>query len=232
MKNFWGYIKNEQYAIGCTGQTVYVMDSFGHVLAKFKDIKYGYKPMFCPNHNMFVVKSTAGELAVYSLDKMNLITKFRFSKVDGAQDDGFCFSKDGNNFYNIERHVDSCKTCLSIYRTSDFRRIKQLFLDDSSTVLDSIEYDFDKDNINVLGFMRDDSGVFDYGFAALLKDESLHNVTKLANDVYEYISGFKHIELFGFTSKAKKWSKMVEYSSDLSVNEREMIHISDYFQSK
>ncbi|MDD2533286.1 MAG: hypothetical protein PHC86_01130 [Eubacteriales bacterium] len=232
MKNFWGYIKNEQYAIGCTGQTVYVLDSSGHELAKFKDIKYGYNPMFCPNHNVFVVKSTAGEIAVYSLDKMNLIMKFRYSKVDGAQDDGFCFSKDGSFFYNIERHIDSCKTCLSIYRTSDFRRIKQLFLDNSSIVLDSIEYDSDKDNIYILGFMRGDSGGFDYGFVALLIDERLYNVTRLANDVYEYISGFKHLELFGFTSKAKKWSKMGGYSSESNDYESKMIRLSDFIQSR
>ncbi len=32
MKNFWGYIKNNRFAIGCTGQTVYVYDDRGNEL--------------------------------------------------------------------------------------------------------------------------------------------------------------------------------------------------------
>ena len=103
MRSFWSYIKNDKYAVGCTGQTVYVYDNAGAELAKFRDIIYAYMPMFFPNQNKFLVKSTDGRLAVYSLDELRLIKKFRFSKVDCAQDDGFCFSRDGRYFYNLER---------------------------------------------------------------------------------------------------------------------------------
>jgi hypothetical protein len=40
MKRFWSYIENEQFAVGCTGQTVYVYDKSGTELARFKDLKY------------------------------------------------------------------------------------------------------------------------------------------------------------------------------------------------
>ncbi|MCL2817623.1 MAG: hypothetical protein FWD39_04470 [Clostridiales bacterium] len=128
MPSFWGYTKNDKYAVGCTGQTVYVYDDSGKELARFKDIKYAYTPMFCPGDNTFIVKSTGGQLAVYSLDTMQLIRKFRFSEVDGSQDDGFCFSRDGKYFYNIERHIASYNSCLSIYETPSYNRIKQFFL--------------------------------------------------------------------------------------------------------
>lgn len=63
MRKFVSYIKNEKYAIGCTGGTVYVYDANGNELAKFKDIRYGYDPMFNPVKNEFIVKSTEGRFS-------------------------------------------------------------------------------------------------------------------------------------------------------------------------
>ena len=73
MRKFWCYISNGIYSVGCTGQTVYVYDKEGKELAKFKDIKYGYKAVFSPTQNIFIVKSTGAYFAVYSLDTMSLI---------------------------------------------------------------------------------------------------------------------------------------------------------------
>lgn len=89
MKKFWGYVSNNKYSVGCTGQTVYLYDEDGNELAKFKDIIYGYTPMISPDGTLFVVKSADGRPAVYSLETLSFIKKFRFSKVDGVQDDGF-----------------------------------------------------------------------------------------------------------------------------------------------
>lgn len=169
MPRFWSYIKNQNYAIGCTGQTVYVYEKEGQELAKFKDIKYGYKPMFCPRKNIFIVKSTAGMLAVYSLDRLELIKKFRFSNVDGAQDDGLCFSEDGNFFYNIERHIDSLHTRISIYDTENFQLINQLFTDENAPKLSYIEYDKDRLTYYVLGSSRMRNSTMPNYFIAELK---------------------------------------------------------------
>lgn len=231
MKKFWGYIKNDRFAIGCTGQTVYVYDDMGNQLKKFSDITYAYTPMFCPEKNIFIVKSTAGRLAVYSLDTMELITKFRFSKVDGAQDDGFCFSNDGKYFYNIERHANSSITCLPIYDTSSFKRIKQLFLDDNSQVLSHIEYDTERKSLFVLGFMRGNEGVFDYGFVAQLQSEKLITRTKLTNEKYEFLRDYKHLELLGFTVKAKEWSGFKYRGYDLYDIETTTVRLSDYINN-
>ena len=215
MPSFWSKISNEKYTVGCTGQTVYVYDVSGNELARFKDIKYAYKPIFCPGQNMLVVKSTDGRLAIYCLDTMLLIKKFRFSKVDSSQDDGFCFSKDGKYFYNIERHITSCRTCLSVYETSGFTRVKQLFLSESSLVLAHIEYDNAQDRFLVLGFMRDDTGIYNYGFVAVLEGDDIKSITRLTDERYDYIHGYKDLEIVGFTPEAKKWSSLFYKGYDL-----------------
>jgi len=58
MKKFCSYIKNDKYAIGCTGQTVYVYDSECAEIAKFKDLPYANKSAISPNGDILVVKTT------------------------------------------------------------------------------------------------------------------------------------------------------------------------------
>lgn len=213
MKNFVGWATNGKYSIGCTGQTVYVYDVSGNELARFKkDIIYAYTPMFCPEQNLFVVKSKDGRFAVYSLDTMQLIKKFRFSKIDAAQDDGFCFSFDGKYLYNIERHIDDSNSCLSIYETSNFNRIKQLFLSDCSVSLQHIEYDATRDGFFVLGFMRGKSGVCNYGFVAMLENDALSYITRISDKAHADTLVYKVLELYGFTPEAKRiWASLPRY---------------------
>lgn len=216
MPKFWSYIKNQDYVIGCTGQTVYVYGKEDQELAKFKDIKYGYKPMFCPRKNIFIVKSTAGMLAVYSLDRLELIKKYRFSKVNGAQDDGFCFSTDGNYFYNIERHIDSLHTRISIYDTENFQLCSQLFTEEDAPKLSYIEYDKDRLTYYVLGFTRKSNITLPNYFIDELKENQLINPIKLSEEQYDYIAGYKGLELSGFTDKAKEWSILKYLGYNLS----------------
>lgn len=49
MKKFVGQAKTDQYFVGCTGQTVFLCDTTGAEIARFKDIKYGYMPLFSPD---------------------------------------------------------------------------------------------------------------------------------------------------------------------------------------
>ena len=99
---FTGLVKNDRFIVGCTGRTVHVLDPDGRTITKFKDIPYGYRPLLCPGTNLLVVKSTAGWLAFYDLDRLELIRKIRFSK-EPAQDAGLCFSIDGRYLYNLEQ---------------------------------------------------------------------------------------------------------------------------------
>ena len=101
MPSFYSIIENESFRIGCTGQAVWVLDKTDAVLAKFKDLIYAYRAAISPRGDLLVVKGGQGRLAVYSLKELSLIKKFRFSKVNHGQDDGFCFSPDGKQLPNM-----------------------------------------------------------------------------------------------------------------------------------
>lgn len=205
MKRFWSYISNGEFSVGCTGQTVYLYNKNGDEINRFKDIIYAYRPMFSPNGKLFVVKSTDGRLAVYSLETFSLIKKFRFSKVDGAQDDGFCFSPDGRFFINIERQKDELHAAISFYNTSDFSLAQQILLSEDM-LLDHIEYDKTKDTFYVLGFLRDRDRTFSRGFVAKLENFEITNITAITEREYDFYHWYKDLELMGFTEKAYEWS--------------------------
>lgn len=206
MKKFWGYIKNEKFAIGCTGQTTYVYDADGNEIAKFKDIVYAYTPMFCPNKNIFVVKSTDGWLAFYSLDTVALLKKVHFAKNIGAQDEGFCFSPDGRYLFNIEKPVNSLATELVVYETENYQVKQRLFQGEQIMVLSHIEYDVEEASYYIVGFIRGDNGVMSYGFVSQLLNNRLINLKRISDKEYDYITAYKHLELMGFTNKALEWS--------------------------
>ncbi len=207
MKKFWGYASNNKFSVGCTGRTVYLYDKEGNELGKFKDIPYGYTPVISPSGELFVVKSTAGRLAVYSLETFSLLKKFRFSKVDGAQDDGCCFSPDGKLFFNIERQKDSLHSAVSVYDTTDFSLVRQVLCGEYM-MLDHIEFDCATNTYYVLGFMRDADGVIDHGFVATFEDNRINNMVAIPKNEYEFYRSYKHLEIMGFSEKAYEWSYM------------------------
>ncbi len=232
MRNFAGYAENENFKVGCTGQTTYVYDKSGNELARFKkDILYGYRPMFKPNSNIVVVKSTMDKVAVYDLDSLALVKKFRFVPVanEGAQDEGMCFSKDGKLFYNIEKR-DGLQTCIAIYDTVDFEQIKVLFENNEKQSLDYIECDFESGCIYLLGFMRDDNGIFHQPFVAQLKDDELINKTDISKEKYRYIYGYKELENYGFTKEKKEWCSLKYDGYDTTDIEKKKIRLADYIK--
>lgn len=216
MKNFWSYISNGKYSVGTTGQTVYLYDENGNEIRKFKDIKYGYTPMFSPDGKLLIVKSTIGQIAVYSLETFDLIKKFRFSKVDGAQDDGFCFSPDGKELYNIERHIDSCKSRLSVYDTKTFGLKRQLLDDDINLSISVIEYDEITEAYYILGFFRDnETGVLSQCFVSKLEDNILSEIVFVSEGEYDLYQSYNRLKLNGFTKKAFQWSFIDNYNLDV-----------------
>lgn len=198
MKNFKGYTTNGSFSVGCTGQTVYLYDKDGNEIRKFKDIIYAYTPMISPDGKIFVVKSTDGRLAVYSLKTFSLVKKFRFSKVNGAQDDGFCFSKNGEYFINLERHIDDLHSVITTYNTCDFSIKSKLVLPDDMQV-QFIERDDKGDKYYVLGFVLGQKREYDNRyFVAEFKNNNLSNITKITQKEYEYYWHYKRFEIMGF----------------------------------
>ena len=207
MEKFRSYVSNNEFSVGCTGQTVFLYDKDGNELGKFKDIIYGYTPMISPDGTLFVVKSTEGRLAVYSLETFSLIKKLRFSKVDGAQDDGFCFSPDGKFFINIERQKDYLHSAISVYNTFDFSLANQILLGEDM-MLDHIEFDKATNKYYVLGFVRDSNRVINHGFVAEFEDNQIKNITAISKNEYDFYRSYKHLEIMGFSKKAYQWSYM------------------------
>lgn len=171
MRRFWGFYKNESYCVGCNGATVYIYDKDENEIARFKNIPYAYTAAFMPGRNIISVKSTEGFLAFYDLDSLSLLKKITVTR-DGAQDEGFAFTPDGKFFYNIEKTFSSTRTQLGIYETKTFTKVATLFAEDKNMVLDCLEFDNETNICYVMGFMRADNGVFDYGFVAIFDKES------------------------------------------------------------
>lgn len=213
MRKFWGYTSNGKFSVGCSGQTVYLYDENDTEIKKFKDITYAYTPIISPDGKIFVVKSTGGMLAVYSLETLSLIKKFRFSKVDGGQDDGFCFSPDGQLFINIERQKNSLHSAISFYDTTDFSLVNQILIS-NNMMLSHIEYDKNTGEYYVLGFIRDKKRVFDYGFVAKLENQQIQSITAISEKEYDLYHHYKDLEMMGFTEKTYEWSYITDYKLD------------------
>ncbi len=205
MKNFKGFATNGEYSVGCTGQTVYLYDKDGNEIKKFKDLIYAYDPMISPDGRIFVVKSTDGRLAIYSLETFSLLKKFRFSKVNGAQDDGFCFSPDGKFFINIERQNDSLHSAISFYNTVDFSLVNRIFFGDDLMV-EYIEHDEMTDSYYVIGFKRNSDLIIMHGFVAKLENGELINVTPLSKNEYDFYYSYMNLKQCGFTNITYDWT--------------------------
>lgn len=208
MRKFCGFYKNKSFSVGCSGETVYIYDNNGKELKRFKDFSYAYNAVFMPNTNIIAVKSTEGCIGFYDLEKLSLIKKHKITTI-GGQDEGFAFSSNGKFFYNIEKPVTTSATQIGIYETITFTKINTLFADDKKMVLDFLEIDETTGYCYVLGFMRDvNSGVFDYGFAAVFDEEKLMitNIHALNRTDYKYVYAYKKWELSGFTDRSLEWN--------------------------
>lgn len=206
MKSFWSFIGNDKYNIGCTGQTVYVYDKSGNELAKFKDLPYAYDAAISPRGDIFVVKTTEGRMAIYSLEPCALIKKFRYSKVDGAQDDNFCFSPDGAELYSIERHVHDCRTALSVYDTEDFSLKRRILGDDEKLFLNAIEYCKETDEYFLFGYFRNEEGCAAKFFVGKLKNDQLCDLVYITEEEHDFYHSYIGLRMSGFAKKRYDWS--------------------------
>lgn len=201
IKKFWSYIENDRYAIGCTGQTVYVYDKNGTELVNFTDLPYAYKAAFSPCGNIFVVKTTEGRLAVYSLETLSLVKKFRYSDITYLQDDGFCFSADGKYFINIERHIDTSTSAISVYDTEDFSIQSQLLLH-KRIVISQIE--LTNGEYYVLGLMRAEDTKTDC-IVGKFANNNLKDIRFITEQEKWFYENYLDLKIMGFTEKAYDW---------------------------
>ena len=203
MRKFWGFYDNGKYRVGCSGQSIYVYNQEDVELARFQDMEYAYCGAFVPGTNVFVAKSTYPKMAVYDLDRLELVKKFRSGRA-AAQDEGFAFTPDGAAFYNIES-FRKLQTRLVIYDSMDFSVKEVLFSDRPKLFLQHIEFDAATGDCYLLGYTRADSMVYDYGFIARLIDGDISDPKRMDKWRYDYVMGCKRCEKMGFTEKTMLW---------------------------
>lgn len=201
-KKFVGYCKNEAYVVGCNGASVWVYDHDLYQLARFQEIPYAYRAKFRPHtSSTLLIKSTLGYLGLYSLEKGKLLKKIAVCER-GSQDEGFAFTLDGKYLYNIEKKTNSCETQLGIYDAKDLTRLSTLFSERENLFLCDLEFDEIDGNCYVLGFMRKENGIRDYGFVGILSHGEIQNIKKFENeDSFERERSFKEWESYGFTEE-------------------------------
>ena len=214
MPSFWSYIGNGTYNVGCTGQTVYVYDNAGNELARFKDLIYAYLPVISPRGDSFVVKSVTGRMAVYSLETLSLVKKFRNTKVD-PNDGGCCFSPDGSELYSIDCYIDDLKTAISVYDTSDYSLKKRILDQNPDQFLCSIQ--FEHDEIFLSYYLRGKPKIRYY--VANLTGDRIGEAREISQQIFEYYRDYLHLADMGFTQKAKEWSGLRYQGYDLSAIE-------------
>lgn len=213
-KKYWTYLETSKYNIGLTTRTVYVYDKNNNEIVTFKDLTSAYKGIVSPNEEMLVLKSSEGRIAVYSLIELKLIKKFRFSKVDGSQDDNFIFSPDSKCLFNIERQGQSTKTALSIYNTIDFTLEKRLFEDDDLIVLCHIEHDHEANVYFILGLIRDkETRCASEFFVSKFINDRLEDIRYIDQKQHSFILMAKSVETSGFTEESYKWSFVFKIKS-------------------
>lgn len=208
MKKFWTYISNGRYSIGLTGSTVYVYGKEGEELGKFKDLNYAYATVISPRGDIFVVKTTDGRMAVYSFEPLKLIKKFRFSKIDGGQDENMVFSPDGKYLYSIESHTNGSKTLLAKYKTDGFSLVRQIFAERERFRLTDIEYDDFTACYYVLGILfSPETKVANTWFVAKLVDDELSDIRYVTEGEREFCAAINRLKTMGYTEKAFEWSE-------------------------
>lgn len=204
---FVAYIETKKYNIGLLSKNVIVFDKNGVETTRFKDMSHGYLGTVSPDERLLVIKSSEGRMAVYDLEQLKLIKKFRFSKIDYSQDDNFTFSPDGKYLYNIERQGSSLNSALSIYDTTDFQLQKRLFEEDRNTVIQIIEYDKATDMYYILGFIRTSGNSPAKDFVAKFVNDELQDMKYINGDVTFSLTFkfYKILEKSGFTEESYKW---------------------------
>lgn len=201
-KPFWSLIANDRYKIGCTGQTVYILDLAGNELAKFKDMPYAYYSALHPGGDVAAIFSNIGLMAIYSLSELRLIMKFRVSAVNNTQTDCIpCFSSDGKYLFHIEaRKGDNLNSRLSVYSTTDYQLVFRLFEHDPQMVFTCMEFDEKTGYLFLLGYNRKADG--NKFFVGKLKGQSLQDVRLVDEYIYDFYKSAIRIKQKGYTRKS------------------------------
>ena len=77
-----------------------------------------------------------------------------------------------------------------------------------------IEFDQTTKTYYILGFLRDNDGIYDHGFVAKFEDNQAKNIIAITDNEYDFYHWYKHLEIRGFTQKTYDWSKLLDFELD------------------
>lgn len=197
---FVGICENKNYIVGCTGGSVHIYDKDSTELKRFKGLQYAYTCAFRPGTNIVVVKTNENRLYVYDADRLELTKKIR---ERGTNDDrGFAFSPDGRWLYNIEiKYPEGFPyERIAKYDTENYEVECYINEEHKHRSLKYIEFT-DQGKCYLLGFIRDNKGIYREGFIAEMLDDEIKIVKKLDRKTYDYLKKNKAIEERGITKK-------------------------------
>ncbi len=153
MKNFWSYIQNNRFAVGCTGQSVYVYDPEGRELACFRGLKYAYVPLFCPQKPLLAMNppSHGWPFTTWATSPCCKSCACA-SRTINRRMQAAALQKTGEAFVNLEYQND-LTSHLVVYDTREFAEQARLFAGEG-LVLDHVEPAADGDGCFLLGYER------------------------------------------------------------------------------
>lgn len=209
MRNHWSLLSNGTYQVGLSGASIWVYDQQGNQLARFQDIRYAYDGAFQPGSHIFVAKSTEGTMAVYDLAKLKLLRKWTVSRF-ATQDHGFAFSLDGRYFYSIESPKTTLRNHLTRYRTEDWSVDRVYFKGTAMMFLEEIAFEPESGRGYLMGYFRDDEGIYEEGFVAPFDPEGETNPEQityapLSKAAHDYLRWYMAWQRSGFTKKRLEW---------------------------
>lgn len=214
MRNFWSFISNDKYGIGCTGQTAYVLDAAGEEVARFRGLSYAYDPYLKPNGELFVVKSKEGRFYVFDLKSMQPVMRFK-NFHETTQDTGACFSHDGKYFYDVESRYNAKNHFTSDIVTYDGETFAELSRVSSADWVMEISCE---NGLYVLGCTRDEKGIADKEYIARFDGEIRDR--KFFADKGEFWEAVRRmrVQRAGFTDKAMEWSYLKDKSDKTPIS--------------
>ncbi len=160
-KEFRLFVTNGIYSVGCNGQTLFFY-KYDEEVKCIKDLIYVNFLALSPDNDTLGIKSCDGRLAFYSLSQQKLIKKFRFSKIDYAQD-GNCLFLPNGDFANIESIDSEFTQYISFYSANDFSLITRFPEQFENVHYYFIEYDKESDACFLHGYDRHDDN-FKHGY--------------------------------------------------------------------
>lgn len=212
MRNHWSLLSNGTYQVGMSGASIWVYDQQGNQLARFQDIRYAYDGAFQPGSHIFVAKSKEGTMAVYDLAKLKLLRKWTVNRL-ATNDQGFAFTPDGRYFYSIEFPDASLRNHLTRYRTEDWSVDRVYFKGTAMMFLEEIAFEPESGQGYLMGYFRNDEGVYEEGFVAPFDPES-ETVSErikyapLSEAAHRYLRWYTDWEKSGFTKKRLEQNPM------------------------